>query len=1249
VAKDREGRFNSAHTLTRALEDVTLRVEGAEDLHPYPGLASFTDADAEYFFGRETEVEQMWRKLEGPPRLLGIMGPSGAGKTSFIAAGLVPNAPSDWVIVRCTPGNAATASLRSALTPELTHRAELLQALMAEPDNENVIVDALKGWREGHAGALLIVDQFEELFTLNSRQDQQRFSALLGRLPLENNIHVIASMRDDFAAACNTHQALQPIFSELTVLNSPTGENLRRALVQPATKCGYRFEDDRLVAEMLTEVEGERGALPLLAFAMSRLWEKRDRETGLLTRQAHRDIGGVGGALARHAEATVDRIGSENLPIVRELFRNLVTAEGTRAVREWNELLSIFSDSRSESEPAVLRSLVDARLLTSYEVREEDREPTRRVEIIHESLLANWPRLVRWQTQDIDAAQLRDQLRQAAKTWEEHDRSDDMLWTGSAYREFASWRERYPGGLTGTEEAFAAAMTSLASRRKRSRRVAVTAGFAILLAVLAVVGSLWQRGVRETLRAEAQKLTAIGQVRLDDYPTAALSYATQSLELADSEEARLLALQALWKGPPAYIVDETESWEIAFSPGGRWLVQTTDADPHLVHVIGVDGSNETLDDILDARVGLTMDSESGLFATTPWGNKEPWALWSAPEKRLISKGRSGIPENLFKAYFDLSRRRALLVFLEDDRFYVDALSFDGSSERLGELNLDPRTTSFCGQAPGGKWFAFSNSGGVFAIEFRDHELSQARKVGKSASPITRIRCDPLDRFVATLSEDNRVRLWPLDESAQYAEVQSPPDATSFRISSDGSFLEIYNWNPCETWVWAIHSAEPVLLRHLNLGTAGGTGGWILNPVKDQLISIVNPDPKVRLWSLRQPADAEPVIMQRGDADANFRLAVHPDGQWLATSGPGGLTFWPLSWPQPAVVRQYEERVLHLIFGRRGEWLATSSVDDHGRVRLWDLDKESIAPAKVLFEGQTYCYGLAASPDGNRILLGDHSDTVKLVPVDGGDPLLLPGAVNMAWGVAISRDGRLAAAAGKLEDESIGVIRVWNVESLEQVAEMKLSNGGYIISLRFTPDGHLLSSGNPTGLLKWEPKTGESVSIIEGNASTFAMTSDGTLGAIVQPIVGGIPPAGTATLVDLTTGSATPLPSHGDRVTAVAMDAEGSMVVTGSEDGTIRVGPITGEEPHLLLGCTSKVFDLGVDPRGRWIASSSGTEVRLWPMPDLSKPPLHTLPREQLIAKLKTLTNLRVVRDEDSPTGWKLTHDPFPGWAEVPTW
>jgi hypothetical protein len=533
VAKEREGRFNSAHTLTRALEDVTLRVEGAEDLHPYPGLASFTEDDAEYFFGREAEVEQMWRKLEGPPRMLALVGPSGAGKTSFLQAGLIANAGSGWACLTCKPGTSPQLGLSRALAPEMTGDVDAMDLLLRF-DNPEIAIEVVSRWGQRAPHAVVVVDQFEELFTQNGAEEQQRFTELLNRLVLDSDVHVLLSMRDDFLLRCHDHEALTSLFSELTPLRAPAGAALRRALVQPATKCGYRFEDDELVEEMLAEVEGERGALPLLAFAAAQIWERRDRETGLLTREAYQGIGGVGGALAQHAEATIDRVGNDRIGIVRELFRNLVTAEGTRAVREWDELLTVFDDARRAGAEEVLHELIDARLLTSYEVKEEDREPTRRVEIIHESLLANWPRLVRWQTQDQEGAQLRDELRQAARAWDEHGQHEDRLWTGTAFREYQLWRERYSGGLTDSEEAFAWAMTAFASRRRRRRRIASAAAVSILVGVLAVVTSLWQRAVLETRRAEASKLLTMGELEIDAYPTAALAWGTASLELSDT-------------------------------------------------------------------------------------------------------------------------------------------------------------------------------------------------------------------------------------------------------------------------------------------------------------------------------------------------------------------------------------------------------------------------------------------------------------------------------------------------------------------------------------------------------------------------------------------------------------------------------------------------------------------------------------------------------------------------------------------
>ena len=582
VARQKQPRFASAAALARELEEVTLRVAGAQDLTPYPGLASFTEEDAEYFFGRELEVEEMWKKLQRP-HLLGLIGPSGAGKSSFLRAGLLPVIPVGWRAVVTTLGNRPLTALARALVPELAGDTDALQ-LLSGTDDPEALLEAISLWREQHDEVLLIVDQFEELFTLNSWEVQETLSKLLSRLALEADVHVLLSMRDDFLGFCSNQESLKPIFSELTPLKSLTGAALRRALVQPAVKCGYRFEDDGLVDEMVGEVGSDRGALPMLAFAAARLWDHRDREQGLLTREAYEHIGGVGGALAQHAEATLEKIGQERIPIVRELFRNLVTAQVTRAARDREELLSVFGDgpaaapsapgfaspavSAAERKPGsrewpleaaeeVLTTLIDARLLTSYEVPAADEEdtPHHRIEIIHESLLSNWPRLVRWQTQDADSAQLRDQIRQAAQMWEERGRPDDLLWTGTSFGEYQLWRDRYEGGLSTAEEAFGAAMIHRAEGQRRRRRVALAATLVILLTVLAIVAGFWRRSVAEARRAEAAKLLAIAQLRQEEDPTEALAFTTASLELADTEEARMFALRLLWAVPPALEVE----------------------------------------------------------------------------------------------------------------------------------------------------------------------------------------------------------------------------------------------------------------------------------------------------------------------------------------------------------------------------------------------------------------------------------------------------------------------------------------------------------------------------------------------------------------------------------------------------------------------------------------------------------------------------------------------------------------------
>jgi hypothetical protein len=259
LSSDREGRYATARALARALDDVTHRLPGFEDKHPYPGLASFTEEEAEYFFGREMEVEAVWKKLKRP-RLLALIGPSGAGKSSFLRAGLLPTLPQGWRVVLSTPGNRPCQSLAQALVPSFSGDTQAMQVLVRFDDAETA-VSLLSKWRHRSEHALVIVDQFEELFTLNPPEVQEAFATLLGRLVLEADVHVLVSLRDDFLFHCQKHDALSPVFSELTPLGTLSQSALRRALEQPALACGYRFEDDALVEEMVSEVSHERGVL----------------------------------------------------------------------------------------------------------------------------------------------------------------------------------------------------------------------------------------------------------------------------------------------------------------------------------------------------------------------------------------------------------------------------------------------------------------------------------------------------------------------------------------------------------------------------------------------------------------------------------------------------------------------------------------------------------------------------------------------------------------------------------------------------------------------------------------------------------------------------------------------------------------------------------------------------------------------------------------------------------------------------
>ena len=867
---------------------------------------------------------------------------------------------------------------------------------------------------------------------------------------------------------------------------------------------------------------------------------------------------------------------------------------------------------------------------------------------------------MRWQTQDQEGAQLRDELRQAARAWDEHGRHDDRLWTGTAFREYQLWRERYSGGLTETEESFAVAMTAHAGRRRRRRRMVVAAVLLIAATVTAATTALWRRSVLQGRLAEAQKLIALGQIRLEDFPTAALVYATQSLELADSPEARFLALEALWEGPTAFIVNETPSLFAAFSPDGDWLVQSHDSMSSLA-VISRNGLQRKLDHPTESGTTRVeaFGGAGGLFPSLGLGGDlGRTALWSASEGRLLATTKQLNDFNSVVAPvvdLDSAKPRALFVLGSGDLVSVGALYVDGRDEILGEFHLTTapgQRSAYCLDQASGDWLAVVDDNEVSVLTIGDGGLSDRRLLGRHEGDVSKCMEDPLGRFFLTVLRSGGIRRWDPIGDAEPTDLNLPPGVWPLSLSRDGSLLAAASESEdgsTEVFLWSLDETDLVLLRQFKDVRFDFMD---IDPVGGRL-AIRGPLPAHRLWSLAAPARARPIRLRRGPASYTHVPTFTPDGRWLATNDLSGLMMWPLERSYPAVMDSDFKAWSHgLAFGPDGRFLVTAAGSE---VRVWPL-VGSVPPADHLgFEAPGVVSDVAVSPDGEMFAAGAGAGPAQLwIGKDGEDPKPLASTEHLkpgTGGLTFSSDGLYVAGYDGGYDIANATIHVWEVATGEEVAEFHLAGEEFRNPLRFVSDGRLLS-GSTAGVVAWDLESGEHEMIFPLRVQFAAVSGDGRRLLVTEEGKGdGMQdPAGSPTFVDLDIGGVTDLRAHGLQVMTMALDQKGTLAVTGDSEGIIRVGPVTGEEPHLLLGHDSEILSLAIDPLGRWIASASmdGT-LRLWPMPDLSKPPLHTLPREELIAKLKTLTNLRVVRDEDSPTGWTLTHDPFPGWETVPTW
>jgi len=305
--------------------------------------------------------------------------------------------------------------------------------------------------------------------------------------------------------------------------------------------------------------------------------------------------------------------------------------------------------------------------------------------------------------------------------------------------------------------------------------------------------------------------------------------------------------------------------------------------------------------------------------------------------------------------------------------------------------------------------------------------------------------------------------------------------------------------------------------------------------------------------------------------------------------------------------------------------------------------------------------MAVDPTGRNVLaVSRFNGNALLIPVDGGKPRLLPtsslgSGAAVRFAPAFSADGHFAAVSTirgpkgsliEVYDLLSGKVQALNARVGDQNCGGGLGNEGLVQDARFTSDGRILAAGID-GLRLWSVAEGTSTLLRPGcKPNVFSALSASSEDRFLLADSDDREKAGTASFYDLRAHVSRELASHGKRIWSVALDTTGRIAVTGDFDGVVRVGPVTGEDPHLLYGHTLAVVSVAVSPDGRWIASGSqdGT-IRLWPMPEGQ--PFHTLPREQVRARLRSFTNLRVVADKGTDTGYRVQPGPFPGWAKRP--
>jgi WD40 repeat protein len=726
-------------------------------------------------------------------------------------------------------------------------------------------------------------------------------------------------------------------------------------------------------------------------------------------------------------------------------------------------------------------------------------------------------------------------------------------------------------------------------------------------AVAAVTTVLWRRAEDRSLRLQERRLVETARAAMSHSPPEAFAHALAALELRDSAEARALALEALWASPMPMVIEGQKPGlgdamcGADYSPDGRWLA------------VGQ----------LDGHIALWPASGEAPAVWRPHTSRSRG--YFTPDGKALLSGSAANPNAIF---WSIPRLERLGSFEASWRIQTEINARHANiMNRLGRIVAEPSSPAgwhydqralevllrlaserlpAAALSPDGLEMAFALGNELFVVSVGDSAAAPTL-IGRAPSAVDFIAYSPSGNALATAQVDGTTRLWSLE----------------------GGVAE-----PHRGWPRVRDSSSNDLL---------------FDPAGRLLVTAFD-DGTAAVRALDDPPGSDPLVLSARGSRLT-QLAFHPSGRWLATAGMRRTCMWPLDRARrPLILRGHTGGVERVAFAPDGSWLASFGTD--GTVRRWPLAGGAGVEAGTLYDWdhpvEWFAGWIAMAPDGRFLVTTGDADIARLVPLDGSPARALGGFDQRVLRAAVDPHSRRVAVPGYVGGRP--VVRVWDLPS-GGVTDIPFDTPPedpirfLLMTIELSSDGRLLAADDHR-LVAVDLASGRRETLAEG-VSQFAVGRDGRL--VLARQICDQSPCGV-TVHDLVSGTSTRLASHGNEVSAVSFDPGGTVAVSAGDDGVVRVGPITGETVHWLVGHEGRVATVAVSPDGRWIASGGvdGT-IRLWPMPDLAVTPLNALPHPELLARLRSLTNLRVHRDPEAPESSVVHAGPFPGWETTPSW